>query len=104
MKCQHFGVCGGCELDSDYEKQLESKLKQTQQEFSSIFYSTGFSPAQLSVYASVEWGFRARAEFRFYTDKDRLYFAMSNREKSSHPYHTMPDFASFNSKSYALSH
>lgn len=82
MKCQHFGVCGGCELDSDYEKQLESKLKQTQQEFGSIFYSTGFSPAQLSVYASVEWGFRARAEFRFYTDKDRLYFAMSNREKN----------------------
>lgn len=82
MKCQHFGLCGGCELDLAYEKQLESKLQQTQQEFSSLFSSNGFSSANLSVHNSVEWGFRARAEFRFYTDENRIYFAMSNREKN----------------------
>ncbi len=82
MKCQHFGLCGGCELDLAYEKQLESKLQQTQQEFSSLFSGNGFSSTNLSVHNSVEWGFRARAEFRFYTNENRIYFAMSNREKN----------------------
>lgn len=82
MKCQHFGVCGGCELKSSYEEQLESKLKQTRQEFSSIFSHLKFDSANLSIHSSVEWGFRARAEFRFYTEQNRIYFAMSNREKN----------------------
>lgn len=82
MKCRHFGVCGGCELDLSYDKQLESKLKQTRQEFSPIFSRLKFDVANLSVHSSVEWGFRARAEFRFYTEQNRIYFAMSNREKN----------------------
>ena len=57
MKCHHFGICGGCSLELEYDAQVESK----KQYFFEIF---NFYPNE--VFTSPDSGFRARAELRIH--------------------------------------
>lgn len=60
MNCEHFEICGGCQVKEDYITQLQQKS----QKFKELF---GFFPDE--VFSSPETGFRARAEFRLHREK-----------------------------------
>lgn len=85
MSCQHFGVCGGCKNASlSYDCQLDKKLTQTSGEFREYLHSTS-----IKSFASAEYGFRARAELRFY-HSHTLDFAMNSLHSHKIPIYHCP--------------
>lgn len=68
MRCEEFGICGGCSLALEYQTQLEEKIKK--------FFALGFETEEYEVFASPKEGFRSRAEFRIYRDERGLHYAM----------------------------
>ncbi|MCE3047292.1 tRNA (uridine(54)-C5)-methyltransferase TrmA [Helicobacter kayseriensis] len=72
MKCQYWGECGGCSLPLSYEEQLKQKEK--------AFCDLGIGPVDLII-SSPKEGYRARAEFKIFHDKDSVHLAMYAQKK-----------------------
>lgn len=72
MKCQYWGECGGCSLPLNYEEQLRQKKE--------AFCDLGIGLADLVVPSPKE-GYRARAEFKVFHDRDGIHLAMYAQKK-----------------------
>ena len=68
-RCQHFGVCGGCDYQHiPYEAQLKYKteiLRETLRRIGRIEW-----PGEITVHASKPWGYRNRAQWKVRPPKD----------------------------------
>lgn len=77
MQCEYFGKCGSCTLHTySYSEQLEKKIKQTKERFSSFY------KGDLDVVESAPSHFRARKEFKIWHEGDEFFYAMSKAEKN----------------------
>lgn len=69
--CKYLGKCGSCILDLPYEKQIEQKKAKISSKFAD-FYSD-----DIEFFSSKQSGYRIRAEFGLYHDKDELNYSMN---------------------------
>ncbi|PAF46981.1 tRNA (uridine(54)-C5)-methyltransferase TrmA [Helicobacter sp. 12S02634-8] len=76
MVCEHFGQCGGCQINASYSLQLEQKVATYKQLFAGLV-------DDISVFSSPPEAFRARAEFRLHTQADRVYLSMNTYGKNN---------------------
>ncbi|MEO1937714.1 MAG: tRNA (uridine(54)-C5)-methyltransferase TrmA, partial [Sulfurimonas sp.] len=75
MDCKYFGQCGACRLYEDgYSGQLEKKVQENKERFSHYY------KGDISVYASKEEHYRARAEFKIWHVDDEIHYAMNHIE------------------------
>ena len=73
MNCKHFGSCGSCNLyNLDYIDELNLKRERILELFSE------FGLENIEIFPSKESNYRARAEFRIWHSKDKIYYAMGN--------------------------
>jgi len=76
VDCKYFGQCGACRLYEDgYSGQLEKKLHENKERFSPYY------KGEISVYASKEEHYRARAEFKVWHVDDEIQYAMNHIEQ-----------------------
>lgn len=77
MDCKYFGKCGACVVyNSDYETQLEEKLKLNQNKFSQ-FYDD-----KIMAFKSPTIHYRSRSEFKIWHEGDEIYYAMNSIDKT----------------------
>jgi len=75
VDCKYFGQCGACRLYEDgYSAQLEKKVQENKERFASYY------KGEISVYASKEEHYRARAEFKVWHVDDEIHYAMNHIE------------------------
>ncbi|WP_027326650.1 tRNA (uridine(54)-C5)-methyltransferase TrmA [Helicobacter pametensis] len=72
MKCEHWGVCGGCSLPIDYQDQLALKIRAFQNLDLPQYQEIATSPVN---------GYRSRGEFRIFRDEHGLHLAMFASKK-----------------------
>jgi len=71
--CEHIGICGGCLSNT------RNELKQ-KREFLSNLFDINYN--DIITFASPMLGYRVRAEFRVYRDKDGVFLAMNARREN----------------------
>ncbi len=80
MTCDAFGRCGSCRLfDKTYDEQLEFKATALEEAFASHLSTT-----PLERFATTDGGFRNRAEFKIWHDKEHesIHYAMRRLDDS----------------------
>jgi len=74
--CEHFGICGGCQLQHiNYQAQLESKVAFVRESLKRIGHIDWDGP--LPIISGSEWGYRSRAQFKIDHVKNRIGFYKS---------------------------
>ena len=73
--CSYLQICNGCSLQMPYKEQISHKKEKIKSLFAK-FYSGEFE-----FFASCEAGYRNRAEFGLFHDKDELYYTMNSADK-----------------------
>jgi len=75
VDCKYFGQCGACRLYEDgYSAQLDKKVQENKERFAPYY------KGEISVYASKEEHYRARAEFKVWHVDDEIHYAMNHIE------------------------
>ncbi len=76
MECKHFGECGSCRnYEGGYAQQLEKKRSDVSARFAPFF------SGDISVFASPQEHYRARAEFKIWHKGDESHYAMNSIER-----------------------
>ena len=73
--CKHLQICNGCSLNIPYLEQVEYKKNKIKTLFSE-FYNGNFE-----FFKTLEAGYRNRAEFGLFHDKNELYYTMTSNNK-----------------------
>ena len=73
--CKHLGECGSCTLNLPYDEQISYKKEFIKELFSQIY------SGEFEFFRSLKTGYRIRAEFGLYHEKNDLFYTMNGTKQ-----------------------